>query len=354
MSADVHGRSTGAGVEPVTRFGIFAVGWLTAYALIHLWWAVGGAPRFLMGRESYFPGGWVPVVIATVALLGCAAVRPGTRHGLPEGRHGLRDGGHHALAGLNAVAGVALCAYSFLFPVIIVSILFEGGTTEKAVSLLATGSGAAGGIFCLVIAARERRLAVRPCGACGRVHGRSPERRDERSPGWAYAGAYLAIGSFLARMSVWMHDLLAGEWPSEASRANGFSWTGMTVFLALMSLAGTMLPLALVHRWGRLWPAWLGPLHGRAVPRWLVLGVGLFIGASLTAYFGIAGMTAWIRGDFGGPFLPLLLQMGGYTLWGVGLLVASVSYFRLTRPPCSLSTVNAGPGRDDSTERLGR
>jgi hypothetical protein len=66
----------------------------------------------------------------------------------------------------------------------------------------------------------------------------------------------------------------------------------------------------------------------------LVLGTGLFVGASLTAYFGIAGMTAWIRGDLSGPFLPLLLEMGGYTLWGVGLLVASASYLALTRPPC--------------------
>jgi hypothetical protein len=30
----------------------------------------------------------------------------------------------------------------------------------------------------------------------------------------------------------------------------------------------------------------------------------------------------------------LLLEMGGYTLWGVGLVVAAASYFALTRPPC--------------------
>ncbi|MBF9127713.1 hypothetical protein I0C86_01685 [Plantactinospora sp. S1510] len=314
----------------MSRFGLFAVGWQAGYGLVHLWWAVDGPPRFLMGRESYFPGRWVPVVISAVAMLGCAAVVAGSRRG-------LSDAGHHVLAGLNAGAGVVLCVYSFLFPVVIVSILFEGGGTDKVVSLLATGSGAAGGIFCLVIAANERRLATRPCRSCGRVHGRSPERRDERSPGWAYAGAYLAIGGFLARLSLWMHDTVTGQWPSAATRANGSSLTAMVVFLALMILAGTMLPLALAHRWGRLWPAWLGPLHGRAVPRWLVLGVGLFIGASLTAYFGIAGITAWIRGDLRGPFLPLLLEIGGYTLWGLGLLVASASYFTLTRPPCPLS-----------------
>ncbi|MEH1164171.1 hypothetical protein V6V47_02150 [Micromonospora sp. CPCC 205539] len=333
MNVDLLGRPTGVAGEPAIGFGLFAVAWQTAYGLVHLWWAIDGVPDFLMGRESYFPGGWIPVVIAAAAMFSCAAVVLSTRRG-------LSDAGHYVLAGLNAAAGVGLCVYSFLFPVIIVSILFEGGGTDSVVSLLATGGGAVGGVLCLVIAASERRRAAHPCESCGRVHGRSPERREEGSPGWAYAGAYLAVGGFLARMSVWLDDTVAGEWPSAASRADGFSWTAMVVFLALMSLAGTMLPLALAHRWGRLWPAWLGPMRGRPVPRWLVLGVGLFIGASLTAYFGIAGMTAWVRGDFGGPFLPLLLEMGGYTLWGVGLLVASASYFTLTRAPCSRSAVS--------------
>ncbi|MDG4825187.1 hypothetical protein O7635_25345 [Asanoa sp. WMMD1127] len=303
---------------------IAAVVWQIAYALVHAWWAVVGEPRLLNGRESYFPGGWVPVVLGVLAAVAClcAAV---------AARRDVSDTGRHALAVLNAVAGAALCVYSFLFPVVVVSLLFEGARPGSVTSLLATGSGAAGGVFCLVIAARERRLAAHACESCGRVHGRSPESRAEPAPGWAFAGAYLAVAGYVARMSVWLVDTLAGRWPSATTDV---SWTALAVFVVLMSLTGTLLPLALAHRWGRLWPAWVVPLRGRAVPRWLVLGTGLFIGASLTAYFGIAGMTAWIRGAFGGPFLPLLLEMGGYSLWGVGLLVAAASYARLTRPPC--------------------
>lgn len=306
---------------------LVAVVWQVAYLLVHLWWEIGGEPRFLHGRESYFPGGWVPVVLGVLATVGCLSAAA-------TARREVDVTGRYVLAGLNAVAGVALCVYSFLFPVIVVSLLFEGSQTGSVASLLATGSGVAGGVLCLVVAAAERRLAARPCESCGRVHGRSPENRAGQAPGWAFAGAYLAVAGFVARMSVWLADTIAGRWPSAASRATDVSWTAMVVFMVLMSLAGTLLPLALAHRWGRLWPAWMGPLRGRAVPRWLVLGPGLFIGASLTAYFGIAGMTAWIRGDFGGPFLPLLLEMGGYTVWGVGLLVAAASYFALTRPPC--------------------
>jgi hypothetical protein len=298
--------------------------WLVAYVLVHLWWAISRGPVFLNGRESYFPGGWVPVVLGVLATLGCLSA-------VATARRKVNDTGRYLLAGLNVVAGVALCVYSFLFPVIVVSLLFEGVRPGIIASLTATGSGVAGGVFCLVVAAGERRLAVRPCESCGRVHGRSPENRAQRAPGWAFAGAYLAVAGFTARMSVWLRDTVAGRWPGEGSRV---SWTALVVFMVLMSLAGTLLPLALAHRWGRVWPAWTGPLRGRAVPRWLVLGTGLFVGASLTAYFGIAGMTGWIRGHFGGPFLTLLLEMGGYTLWGVGLLVAAASYFALTRPPC--------------------
>jgi hypothetical protein len=302
--------------------------WQSAYVLVHVWWAIGGPPRFAHGEESYFPGGWVPVVLGVAAMIGCLAATI-------DARRAVTPIGRHALAGFTAVAGAALCVYSFLFPVMLVSLLFEGTGPGLLASLLATGGGVVGGVLCLRVAADERRLARRPC-ACGRVHGRSPESRAERAPGWAFAGAYVAVAGYAARMSVWLVDTLAGRWPSPEGVEDGPSLTTMVIFMVLMSLAGTLLPLALAHRWGRLWPAWVVPLRGRAVPRWLVLGTGLFMGAGLTAYFGIAGMTAWIRGDFGGPFVPLLLEMGGYTMWGVGLLIASASYAALTRPPCAL------------------
>ncbi|PRX12605.1 hypothetical protein CLV67_12728 [Actinoplanes italicus] len=306
---------------------IAAAVWLIAYALVHVWWAIGGEPRFLSGRESYFPGGSVPVVLGVLGAVGCLCAAATTRRQ-------VGDSSRYALAVLTAVAGAALCVYSFLFPVVVASLLFEGFRTDAVASLLATGSGIVGGILCLVVAAGERRRAAHTCASCGRVHGRSPESREEQAPGWAFAGAYLAVCGFAARMSVWLVDTIAGRWPTPESQTNGPSRTALVVFVALMSLAGTLLPLALAHRWGRLWPAWVRPLRGRPVPRWLVLGTGLFIGASLTAYFGIAGMIAWIRGDVGGAFLPLLLEMGGYTLWGVGLLVAAAWYFASTRPPC--------------------
>ncbi|MCO1597057.1 hypothetical protein M8C17_18030 [Micromonospora sp. RHAY321] len=104
----------------------------------------------------------------------------------------------------------------------------------------------------------------------------------------------------------------------------------------MMLLAGTLLPLALVHRWGRIWPGWVLPLAGRRVPRWLVAGPGFFVGAGLTTYFGIGGMTAWATGNnVSGATWFLAVVLPAYTLWGLGLLVAATSYLSLTRPECA-------------------
>ncbi|MGC5288543.1 hypothetical protein [Micromonospora sp. DT231] len=76
----------------------------------------------------------------------------------------------------------------------------------------------------------------------------------------------------------------------------------------------------------------------RGVPRWLVAGPGFFLGAGLTTYFGIGGMTAWATGnnvDGAGWFLAVVLP--AYTLWGLGLLVATSSYVSQTKPECPLN-----------------
>jgi hypothetical protein len=80
-----------------------------------------------------------------------------------------------------------------------------------------------------------------------------------------------------------------------------------------MLLAGTALPVALVAPWGR------------RVPRWLVLGPALFVGAGLLAYFGVGGFGAMAAGRVPAD-RDAQLMIGGYTVWGVGLLGAAAAY----------------------------
>ncbi|RLP94728.1 hypothetical protein EAD89_03585 [Micromonospora sp. BL4] len=67
--------ATGAIVDTAAvgkRWPAFAAVWVGAYAVVHAWWAVQGAPRFAEPGESFFPGGWLPVataVLSTAAVL---------------------------------------------------------------------------------------------------------------------------------------------------------------------------------------------------------------------------------------------------------------------------------------------
>ncbi|MDH2426404.1 hypothetical protein [Sphaerisporangium sp. TRM90804] len=240
------------------------------------------------------------------------------------------------LAALGWVSGASMVLYSFMFPLRLLMIL--GGlfgmdvSAADWVTLTAQGAGAIGGAATIAIAVTEQRRARGACQSCGRVHGRSPDLRDGPSPSWAYLAGYLAVAACVARF---IAEIVHGF---VSSKAPEIPWTFMITFLVMMLLAGTLLPLALVHRWGRIWPRWVLPLAGRKVPRWLVAGPGFFVGAGLTTYFGIGGMTAWATGDnVDGATWFLAVVLPAYTLWGLGLLVAATSYFTLTRPECALS-----------------
>lgn len=296
-----------------------------AYAAVHAWWAVGGAPRFAAPGESFFPGGWVPV--APAGLASVAGVLIGSGAG---GDRSSR--GRWLLAGVGWLAGAGMLVYSFMFPTSVLCLLVcEQVSWVDWGTLLARGGGVAVGIATVAAAVAEQRRARRACPRCGRVHGRSPERRVDPSPWWAYAAGYLAVTGCLSRVgAAVLEGFLGDTWSLER-----FDWV-FSVFVALMVLAGTLLPLALVHRWGRIWPGWVLGLAGRPVPRWVVLGPALFMGAGLAGYFGIAGMTAWATGNLDGPLWWLVLVLPGYTVWGLGLLAAAISYVSLTKPECPL------------------
>lgn len=49
---------------------IVAAVWQIAYALVHMSWATSGGPRFLNGRESYFPGEFCSSGAGSIAFAG--------------------------------------------------------------------------------------------------------------------------------------------------------------------------------------------------------------------------------------------------------------------------------------------
>jgi hypothetical protein len=179
----------------------------------------------------------------------------------------------------------------------------------------------------LAISTRAHQRAARgACRRCGRGPGHEPRLA---TPRWAYWGAYLAVAGCLVRLAA-QYSLFLGEIPYDAGPA-------LIVFEIGFLLAGILLPLALVHRFGRVWPFWVLGLSGRRVPRWLVLGPGLVLSVGLVAYFG-AGLgqhaVETVTGRAGDDDAFLWVAMTAYWLWGLGMGAAAISYRQVTRPRC--------------------
>ena len=303
-----------------------AVLWALAYGAVRVWWAIGGAPSFgRLGFDLIFFSGW-----GAVALCAAAAVVPLALRTAPW-RWTLLVAGWGACA-----AHLAACPLLLLD---VVGALLPGmGVQFQPVAFLSRAACLVEGILMGTAAEAYRRRWRSECLFCGR---RGERARAAQMPRWAWWAAYTAVAGCLVRLG--------------AQAAVGFGGLlrhgggtrllveGM-VFEAAFLLAGTVLPLALVHSWGRVVPRWMPLVAGRRVPRWLPLGPGFVIGGLMTVYFGITLMklaTDALSGasheSFGSlPLAFFWVAVPAYWVWGIGLLAAAIAYCRVTRPVCEV------------------
>ncbi|MEQ4303901.1 hypothetical protein ABNF97_21390 [Plantactinospora sp. B6F1] len=193
-------------------------------------------------------------------------------------------------------------------------------------------AGIAGRLGCLAGAVL---LAVATNGYRRRHRGDRPlfGRSLTGTPRWAWVAAYLAVAGCLAR--------LAAQYSAGAAEIMVADGSAALAFEVGFLLAGVLLPLALVHSWGRVFPRWVPLLAGRRVPRWLLLGPGFGLGLLMVVYFGIGTgqlvvqtvSGSWDPGDGGYPLWFFWVSIPAYLVWGLGLTVASLAYWRRTRRP---------------------
>jgi hypothetical protein len=296
---------------------------------MRVYWALGQAPSPPpVGTDLIVFTGWWSVVLCVAAAVAVLALRAA-----PWSR---------PLAMGAWCVAVALVAASAVLLLDVVGILLPGiGVTVDALAFLSRVACLAGGVLVGVTTLSYQRHWRGACLACGRTGDVLVSAREAGPPRWARLAAWAAVAGCLVRLLAQLavgfgSQLLSGD-------------VTVLLFEAGFLLAGTVLPLAMVYSWGRVFPRWVPLLARRGVPRWLVLGPGLVLGVGMTAYFGMtlvkmslgALSGAWQSSAGSEPLWFFWIAVPAYLVWGVGLLVAALAYRRATRPPCPFCVARA-------------
>ncbi|WP_131100926.1 hypothetical protein [Streptomonospora litoralis] len=307
------------------RLAAATVAWSAAYAGLQAYWRIVGPPG-KMSPVGYdlmlFSGWWAVALCGAAALLAVGMTRP-----VPG-----RAVGVLLLLGALGTAGALVVAVTPLLLDVVGALLPGLGIGLYPLGALSRLGCLGLAVLLITLASAYRRTSGLGCLGCGRV--RSVAHLREATPRWAYAAAYLTILGWLLRVLA-----QAGVGMEAVPFAGGPS---LVLFEVGFVLAGVLLPLALVHRWGRVWPRWVPGLAGRRVPRWLVLGPAIGISGGLLTYFGADLVNMVYRSLDGRPAYPVeqlpqaffWVAVPAYVLWGLGLAVAAYSYHHRTRTAC--------------------
>jgi hypothetical protein len=295
-----------------------AVAWALSYGSLRAYWAVtGGAPSPPPADTDLvgFTGWWAVALCAAAAVIVVALGKSAWSLSLTVAAWGV------AIALAVASALLLLDVVNLLLPGIGVGVS-PGALASRAVCF-------AGAVLVGSNVLTYQRHWHGACLACGSTPNMV---RLTRPPRWARLAAWAAVAGWLVRILAQV-----GVGFGELAGAVGT----LLLFEAGFMLAGTVLPLALVHRWGRVFPRWVPLLAGRRVPRWLVLAPALSLGAGMSAYFGFTLVTIVVDtltgaepGDGSLPLWFFWVAVPGYLIWGLGLGAAGLAYRRLTRPVC--------------------
>jgi hypothetical protein len=234
-----------------------AIAWALGYGSLRIYWALGAAPSPPpIGSDLVVFTGWWPVALCAAG----AAVVLGLR----------RARWRRPLAVTAWAVTAALAAASALLLLDAVGVILPGaGLAVHPVAALSRAACLAGGVLVGATALCYQRHWRGACLACGRT---GEAVRPARPPRWSWLAARAAVAGCLVRLLAQVAVGLGG-----LLRAGG----SVLLFEAGFLLAGTVLPLALVHRWGRVsglpcpgtWPGALGsgprrwPTGARPAPR---------------------------------------------------------------------------------------
>jgi hypothetical protein len=305
-----------------------------AYATLALAWTVTGRGfPFGPADEGHdasplraLPAAVGAPLFAVVLLLAAVAALTMSGSGSPRRpvRAGLLAYCWTVIAALLVVVpDVRLLTILGYLPIIVVGAPFGWPPVDYAeVFTWALANQAIGVVLGLLLARATLRWQFRTAGACERCGRREPES------GWTTPAA-------AARWGRWATDVplgISADFLAEL-RHTGLVWAGAG--LGGLALAGVILTLGLVQRWGEIFPRWMIGLAGRRVPIKLATVpatlVAVFVTSASVGFFTADGFLTMFTGEFSLATAPMLL----WPLWGAALGAATLAYHLRRRDACA-------------------
>lgn len=303
------------------RFALAALLAALGYGALRAYWQLAGPPGklSLVGPDLVtFSGWWGVGLCAAAAAVAAGMLRPRP----PRTAILLVVAGLAASIALVASAAmIVLDLIGGIFPGIGIE-LFPRGAASRAACI------GVGVLLALAVRSFQRTSGV---DVPGLRRLRSLAIPLDHTPRWAYVAAYVSMGACLTRITA---QIVVGT--EESPLSTGIA---AVLFELCFVLAGTLLPLALVHAWGRVWPRWVLGLAGRRVPRWLVLGPAIAVSALIVTYFGVMLVQMVVERVHGrNPFPPdaqmdlpeafFWVAVPAYFVWGAALGIAALAFHR--------------------------
>jgi hypothetical protein len=283
-----------------------ALVWALGYGSLQLWWARGHRPSFgPLGTDLMVVTGPAMVALCGVAVIVAAVlVRP--RPARPA----------ELAAWLVSAVLVVSC------PLLLLDVVGRSlpglGIPFDRIAFVSRAACFAGAVLLAAAAVAHRRRTDADCRWCGR---RGDPRGPNAVPVPAWARVAAAVSAVCCLVRIGAQAVLGFD-------GGGGSTPTAVAFVVGFLLAGLALPLALVHRWGRL------------IPRLVLLVPAAALSLGLLVYFGVGLGQLTVETIEGtahrepSPLVFLWVSLSAYWLWGLGLAAATLSYARRTRKPC--------------------
>jgi hypothetical protein len=177
--------------------------------------------------------------------------------------------------------------------------------------------------------------ACETCGRTGTESGWASAAAAARWGRWATWTAAAIPAAYAVIRLAWAAGIPLGIPPAflDEMHETGLVWAGAG--LGAFALAGAVLTLGLVQRWGEVFPRWMPGLAGRRVPIRLATVPAALVAISVTSasvgFLTADGFLTMLTGGVSLATLPMVL----WPLWGVALGAATLAYHLRRRPGCT-------------------